>query len=177
MEQNELRQKLTEAYNVFISTVRKLPDAEFVLSTNGKWAGGQQLAHIIKSVSPVNFAFALPDFVLKMAFGKANRPSRTYQQLVEKYQGKLAQGGKAPKQFVPKSVTLNQREVLIKKLEKLIATLNKRIDRLSEKQLDELLLPHPLMGKLTFREMIYFTIYHSQHHEKQITANLKNQNT
>lgn len=25
--------------------------------------------------------------------------------------------------------------------------------------------PHPLLGKLTLREMMFFTIYHVQHHE------------
>jgi len=26
------------------------------------------------------------------------------------------------------------------------------------------LLPHPLLGKVTVREMLYFTIHHVQHH-------------
>jgi hypothetical protein len=25
-------------------------------------------------------------------------------------------------------------------------------------------MPHPLLGKITAREMIYFTVYHSEHH-------------
>jgi hypothetical protein len=47
--------------------------------------------------------------------------------------------------------------------------LARRIDRFSETQLDQLILPHPLLGKLTLREMLYFTIYHVQHHQKQLT--------
>jgi hypothetical protein len=34
-------------------------------------------------------------------------------------------------------------------------------------------LPHPLLGKLTLREMIYFTIYHVQHHHKLVQNQLK----
>jgi hypothetical protein len=30
--------------------------------------------------------------------------------------------------------------------------------------LDEYLLPHPLIGKLTIREILYFTIYHNLRH-------------
>ena len=30
--------------------------------------------------------------------------------------------------------------------------------------LDAVLLPHPLLGKLTVREMLFFTVYHVQHH-------------
>jgi hypothetical protein len=39
--------------------------------------------------------------------------------------------------------------------------------------LDLLILPHPLLGKLTLREMLYFTLYHVEHHEKQVLENLK----
>lgn len=33
-------------------------------------------------------------------------------------------------------------------------------------ELDKYILPHPLLGKLTIREMMYFTIYHVEHHKK-----------
>ena len=31
-------------------------------------------------------------------------------------------------------------------------------------QLDQYIAPHPLLGKITVRELCYFTIYHTQHH-------------
>jgi hypothetical protein len=37
-----------------------------------------------------------------------------------------------------------------------------------------LILPHPLLGKITIREMLYFTAYHVQHHENIIKRDLKN---
>jgi len=42
----------------------------------------------------------------------------------------------------------------------------------SEEDLDKLILPHPLLGKLTLREMMYFTIYHVQHHQRIVERNL-----
>lgn len=173
MEIAELQQKLKESHVRFIGTISRVTDADFSKSNNQKWTAGQQLEHIIKSVAPVNLAFALPAFALKMFFGKANRPSRTYDQLVERYQGKLKEGGRAPGRFVPASVSISQRAALTSKLEKLVASLSARIEGFSDPQLDLLLLPHPLLGKLTLREMIYFTIYHAGHHEKQVTDNLK----
>jgi hypothetical protein len=89
MEISELQRKLKESHVHFIGTVNRVADADFTKSVNQKWTAGQQLDHIIKSVAPVNLALALPAFVLKMSFGKANRPSRTYDQLVEKYKGKI----------------------------------------------------------------------------------------
>jgi len=34
----------------------------------------------------------------------------------------------------------------------------------TDEKLDNYLAPHPLLGKLTLRELIYFTIYHTEHH-------------
>jgi hypothetical protein len=33
-------------------------------------------------------------------------------------------------------------------------------------------LPHPLLGKLTIREMLYFTVYHGEHHRLHTEQNL-----
>lgn len=173
MEVSELQRKLKETHVHFIGTINRVADADFTKSVNQKWTAGQQLDHIIKSVAPVNLAFALPAFVLKMSFGKANRPSRSFEQLVEKYWIKLNEGGRAPGRFVPASISIGQRAALISKLEKLVASLSARVEGFSEQQLDLLILPHPLLGKLTLREMIYFTIYHAGHHEKQVIDNLK----
>lgn len=169
----ELQEKLNESHTQFIHTIRQVADADFTRSVNNKWTAGQQLEHIIKSVAPVNLALRLPRVLLRLAFGKANRPSRTYDQLVEKYRFKLSQGGRAPSRFVPRAVALAEREELINTLSRLMVDLNKKLDGFSEAQLDLLLLPHPLLGKLTLREMMYFTVYHAGHHEKQVSDNLK----
>lgn len=173
---DELQQRLKENHSRFISTIRTLSDEDFLKSVNSKWTAGQQLEHIIKSVAPVNMAFGMPAFMLKLMFGKANRPSRTYDQLVEKYKQKLSEGGRATNRFLPAPVSLQQRVGLFNTLEKLNTSLSRRLNGFSEEQLDILILPHPLLGKLTFREMIYFTIYHAEHHEKQTIVNLERQN-
>lgn len=177
MNISELQQKLKESHTQFVATIRNVSDDDFTKSINQKWTAGQQLEHIIKSVAPVNQAFALPGFLLKILFGKANRPSRSYAQLVEKYQGKLSAGGYAPGRFAPAAVDLEQRELYLNKLEKLARSLSNRLQGFSEDQLEKLVLPHPLLGKLTLREMIYFTIYHAGHHENQVVDNLKKQIT
>lgn len=171
----ELQQMLKENHVRFSTTIQELSDEDFLKSASGKWTAGQQLEHIIKSVAPVNMAFGMPAFMLRLMFGKTNRPSRTYDQLVEKYKQKLSAGGRATNRFLPAPVTLQQRQELFNRLEKLNTSLNRKLNGFSEQQLDILILPHPLLGKLTFREMIYFTIYHVTHHEKQVIANLERQ--
>jgi len=40
----------------------------------------------------------------------------------------------------------------------------KQINNWSEEKLDKCLIPHPLLGKLILREMLFFTNWHTQHH-------------
>jgi len=173
MNKHQIIEQLTEKHKAFYKELQNLSENDFTYSLAGKWSAGQQLDHIIRSAGPVNLAFGLPGFVLRLLFGKTNRPSRSYDGLVEKYQSKLKDGGKAPGRFIPPPVRVDQREQLIQKLESIVNSIVKRSEKYTEEQLDKLLLPHPLLGKLTFREMLYFTIYHVQHHHKQVINNLQ----
>lgn len=173
MNKSEIQQQLRENHTRFIKSILALSDADFLKSNQGKWTAGQQLEHIVKSVSPVNLGFSLPSFLLKIVFGKANRPSKSYDALVEKYHSKLAAGGKSSAPFIPKAVRVADKEKLARRLHALVDSLAVRTGSLTDEQLDLLILPHPLLGKLTFREMLYFTIYHVQHHEAQVSQNLK----
>jgi hypothetical protein len=49
-------------------------------------------------------------------------------------------------------------------LRKSVNSICKYTDEYSEVQLDHYILPHPLLGKVTIQEMMYFTIYHAEHH-------------
>lgn len=177
MNKSEIKLRLLESHNQFISHLKALTDQDFTRVVNGKWSAGQQLDHIIKSIAPVKLAFSLPKFLLAVVFGKANRESKTYDALVAKYQSKLSEGGKAPGRFIPKSIAVAERDELFKTLFSKVNLLSDLVDRYSEAQLDRYVLPHPLMGKITLREMLYFTIYHVGHHEKQIIRNLTSQPT
>lgn len=150
--------------------IERQTSAQFVESPNGKWSAGQNLDHLNKSLSPVNLALRLPRFVLKLLFGKPNRTPRTYDQLVERYHQKLAAGGKASRQFIPPTISADQKEKLIIKFRKETRAMSKLMSHWQEDQLDSYLLPHPLLGKLTIREMLFFSAYHIQHHHKLLQA-------
>ena len=114
----------------------------------------------------MNLAYALPVIALKLKFGIANRPSKTYDQLVEKYTRKLAEGGKAIGQFIPDAIPYDNKQKLQDKYAKQKESLIRKISRYKEEDLDKYILPHPLLGKLTLREMLFFTIHHNHHHLK-----------
>lgn len=166
MNKTELIQLLETNHNTFIQLMEGLSAADFEKQTADKWTPGQQLEHILRSVSPVSLAFSLPGFVLRLVFGKANRPSRSYEALVAKYHAALQKGGKASGRFeVKKPVPVENRNSLLTALRRTVLQLNRLSAATSEADLDKYILPHPLLGKLTLREMLYFTAYHVQHHQ------------
>ncbi|HEX7906340.1 MAG TPA: DinB family protein [Chitinophagaceae bacterium] len=161
---NEIALQLDEKVSAFVNYIKTLSQDEFEATPNEKWSAGQNLDHMVKAIEPLQLPFQLPKFMLKLMFGKANRPSKTYDELVVKYKRKLAEGGKASGRFIPPVIAFENKDTLIQtyllQKEKLI----KKIRKQNETALDTYILPHPLLGKLTLREMLYFTIYHNQHH-------------
>jgi hypothetical protein len=173
MNKAEIGSLLQTNHRQFIELQLSLDEKKFTTSVNGKWSPCQELDHIIRAVQPVVLSFYLPAFFLKLIFGVANRPSKSHEALIEKYQLKLTNGGKASGRFVPRGISFNGKVEALKKLESLVKTLIQKTEAKSEEWLDHIILPHPLLGKLTMREMLYFTAYHVQHHRKNTIRNLE----
>jgi hypothetical protein len=151
----------TDAFNNFILALNK---EQFETAPDGKWSAGQNLDHLIRSIKPLQLAYSLPKFILWILFGKANRPSKNYEVLVAKYKVKLAAGGRASGPFIPPDISFEKKSGLIKKYENQKKKLVAKIEAQDEEDLDRYILPHPLLGKVTLREMLFFTVYHNEHH-------------
>lgn len=155
---------LSEKVDAFNNYIASLNEEQFEATPNGKWSAGQNLDHLIRAIKPLQLAYGLPKFALNVLFGKTNRPSRSYDDLVTKYKTKLAAGGKASGPFIPPIIRFEKKDELIKKYSEQKQKLINKIEKQSEADLDKYILPHPLLGKVTLREMLYFTIYHNEHH-------------
>jgi len=155
---------LNEKIDAFNSYITPLGREQFEATPNGKWSAGQNLDHLIRAIKPLQLAYGLPKIALTVLFGKTNRPSRTYDELVTKYKTKLAAGGKASRPFIPPTIRFERKDDLVKKYTEQKQKLVSKIEKQSEIDLDKYILPHPLLGKVTLREMLYFTIHHNEHH-------------
>jgi hypothetical protein len=173
MNKQEIAGKLTGNHQKFADFIAGLTEQDFMFAPVEKWSAGQQIEHIIRGVSPLATALTLPKFAPRLLFGKADHDSVDYETVVKNYHARLAAGGKASGRFIPPEVGFKERENLRDKLSKTVADLVKRMEKFTEAQLDEYVLPHPLLGKLTIREMLYFTIYHVEHHHKAALRNLE----
>jgi hypothetical protein len=160
----DLIEAMTENHQRFSNYMNILTESEYLYAMPEKWSAGQQLDHIVRSTKPLILAVQLPRFVLKLIFGKANRPSMSFDELVKKYEDKLANGAKATGSFIPPKIGFDKKNALINELNSIITKINTGVEKFSEEDLDNCLLPHPLLGKITFREMLYFTIDHVDHH-------------
>lgn len=175
MDKAQISQTLIARHQDFLRSISGLSDVDFQRKPGEKWTAGQQLDHIMKSVRQVDKAFSMPMAVLKIKFGTTSRRSRTYEQLVREYLQVLKENQDyvLPSKFAPEEISFLSRNKKLLELENLIKRLNRNISKTSNGYLNTHILPHPVMGKLTLREILYFTIYHVQHHHKQILPNLK----
>ena len=173
MNKCEIKDSLEKRYSNFAEFINGLSNDEFLFIYQSKWSAGQQLKHIVLCVNPLVQVFGMPAKMIEQNFGKTENPGRTYEKLLTDYLEKLNQGGKAPNQYVPEVVSENEKLELLKTLPELIEKLNKEIEVFTEEELDILLIPHPLLGNISLREMLYNAIYHVEHHQKQAENNLK----
>jgi len=118
-----------------------------------KWTIAQYIDHLTKSIQPINKALNMPKLALRTMFGKCKREEMIYETLFKNYKAALAEGGKASKTFVP-TTTPFEKEKSAQKLESVMANLIDNINKWKEPKLSVYQLPHPLLGKLSVREIV-----------------------
>lgn len=136
------------------------------------WSPSDNLDHLIKSHKPISKALKLPKFTLQALFGKPKKPSMTYEKLCQIYRNELAKGAQAAGRYLPTQENPNEnaeerKKELLDQFLKASSELVSIAEKWEEDELDEFLLPHPLIGKLTIREILFFTIYHNLRHASQ----------
>jgi uncharacterized damage-inducible protein DinB len=166
LTKNEITRQLQSVTEEFVDYCKDIDSDHFFRQPAVKWSIAQNVKHLIVSANATKLAYSLPKFMVGLYAGKPNRGSRSYDELVHKYKTKLQQGGKASGQFVPAAISPvsgkeNMLDLFSRSMGRLIDNINKKW---SDAKLDQYLAPHPLLGKITLRELAYFTIYHTQHH-------------
>lgn len=166
LSKEEIIKQLTTASNDVQTYCSNINNELFFYPPADKWSIAQNIEHLIIAAKSTIPAYNLPKFIVRLYAGKTNRPSRTYDELVAKYQLKLANGGKAGGRFVPnQSAAGKRKEKLLQQLSSVMNKLSITIQqKWNDSQLDNYIAPHPLLGKITLRELGYFTIYHTYHH-------------
>jgi hypothetical protein len=166
MDKLDISDLLEANHKELFDWLNKQPEENWEKGPKDKWTTGQHIQHLVDSLQLLNNALSYPKFILKFKFGICNRPSRDYKTVAKKYQEKLEKNQDRAKKFNKnlKMPTLAERERLLTRFQIQQKKLQYKTKKISDKNLDTLVIPHPLMGKLTIREIIMWTAHHTEHH-------------
>jgi hypothetical protein len=164
----ELVSALIRITNEGAKALGTLPIELFFAPQGLKWSPAEHARHLQKSSAPLVTALRLPPWLLRARFGRPHRPSRSFVALRTDYRGALAAGGQAgqfaPEPEAPPSDAAWRRGEILTHWCLTNGRLCQLLTAWREDRLDTAQLPHPLLGKLTVREMAAFTVYHTTHH-------------
>ena len=166
MTRPELIQVNKEKFQNLFDFLDSHESEKWAQGPEGKWTTGQHIMHLIQSARPLNRALGMPMLVLWYKFGKANRGPRTYDLVKDKYKTKLAAAGNVLSPFsrnMPETPPEGKQDI-IAQLKKEKDILLKKINKISEKNMDKYLIPHPLLGRMLIREMLMWNAIHVDHH-------------
>ncbi|MBE0672208.1 MAG: DinB family protein [Anaerolineales bacterium] len=145
-----------------------IPAKDFFHREGEAWSASDNVDHMIKAIKPVAKALGLPKLALQTMFAKPENPSRTYNEICSVYRAEIAKGAQASGTFLPDQTPPanpeEKKEELLSQLGNVMERLIAAVEKWDDKDLEEAQLPHPILGKLTLREMLYFTIYHNLRH-------------
>lgn len=172
MHRDEIADLLEEKYHALLDWLENQEDEKWMSGPENKRTEGQQALHLLKSITPLNDVLSMPRFMFKYTLGTANRAPRDYDTIVADYLERLEaykKTAKPPKTLsVPK---IRDKRYILTRLQVESKKLQYKTRRISDKNLDTLVLPHPVMGKILIREMLMWCAYHAEYHFKQLQEN------
>ena len=145
-----------------------LPAAVFSGGSDEDWSPGHHLKHLVLSNTPVASALTLPRGRLPVR--DTAQAHRSYSEMRAFYQGALSTGARAFGPFLP-TLDGTQTEAVAGYTGS-AELLNHACLHWSEPELDGYAMPHPVLGLLSVREMLFFTVHHNQHHLNGVRSKL-----
>jgi len=149
---------------------RAIPPDQFFVRQGKIWSASDNVDHLVKSIKPIILALKIPRLGLRSMFGKAEHSSRTYAEICKAYEDEIARGAQAFGRFLPDQhmpvQAEEQKKHLLEQFSRANQALLSALGEWQDMELDRYQLPHPILGKLTLREMLFFTIFHILRHAR-----------
>lgn len=166
MDKQAINDLLEEKHQELFDFLENQPYEKWIQGPSGKWTTGQHALHLLDSIKKVNHAMSFPSFLLKYKFGTSNRELREYNTITQRYQEKLSANQDKARVFNSdlKTPALKEKKRIVDTLKIQNKKLQYKTNKWKDKNLDNLILPHPLMGKMPVREIVMWTAHHIEHH-------------
>ncbi len=169
--QSEIVEQIASIQEGISRDIGCMSDTQFNDGSIEAWSAAAYLKHLLLSVKPVAKGMGFPADVLKQQFDSSNRASRPYAGVVSAYQKRLDEGVRAEDYDkvvpifyrFPEGIT-DERAYLLQSWDDANQRLISAVQQRSEAELDSLQMPHPAIGMITLREMLFFTIFHNTLH-------------
>ncbi|WP_075342710.1 DinB family protein [Tenacibaculum agarivorans] len=173
MDKTQINKLLEEKHQKLYNWLDTKEGDFWAQGPENKWTIGQHIAHLADANKRIQTALSIPSFILKAKFGKANRPVRSIEEIIKRYNEKLAANQEKAKEFNKNIAVPNKEEfeASLKVLKESTKRMMAKTLKFSDKKLDNVILPHPLLGKMPLREIIMWTAYHTEHHTKDLIEN------
>lgn len=166
MHKNEIISELRASHHAFWKTAISLPNPS--VSVNNKWSVAQNVEHITIALQRFSNYLMLPKSDIKSKFGCTDRPSASMETIVKVFRSALENGIQTTKTFAPQLVPETSIGKLVTQGKEALAALILNMETWTEDDLDLYYCPHPVLGKITVREVLYFTAYHVGHHHETL---------
>jgi hypothetical protein len=144
------------------------PEAFFRRPAPEVWAPADQVRHLTKAIRAVTRGLRIPRLFLLVRFGWHRGASRTLAQIRSDYERALGTGVRA-REFAPRALATTEMDAagrarVMAHHATAVTEFAGALARWPARALDRYQLPHPLLGKLSVREMVLFTLLHNVHH-------------
>ena len=160
---------LEESFQIVDHSISELALGQCQVGFKGKWNTAQQMEHLILSNVPVLKALHLPKSQMRHMFGELDRTGQNFNDLKARYIQILSeQNIIPPARFQPREEPVETLDAARAKWEEVSVGFQEVAAKWGEEELDDYVIPHPAMGNLSVREMLFFVIFHNAHHLRQI---------
>jgi hypothetical protein len=160
----EIQNTLSSVFNELNEQVSTINAKDFKVSKNGKWNIAQNIEHLTLSNNITALSFRMPKTVLQRLFKIHRSANLNYDEVTWRYQKALGNGAKAALAFQPIFSKFPVIILVLKFWKLSCSNLLSALKNWSEADLDTYQVQHPILGKISLRELALFTIYHTRHH-------------
>jgi uncharacterized damage-inducible protein DinB len=163
----------------FQTLLSSISPEQFFDDSSESWSVGQHVQHITSAVNRVAQGLANPGLLPKR---EPTTASRDFATLKQTYLDTLKNTPVETLRQFGSRVTLEERQDLeayktqmISSFANAITNFNTALEGFDEENLETLGMPHPLLGIISSREMVFFIVYHNTHHHNGVLKLLQNQ--
>lgn len=169
----ELRAGLVRLHREIGEAVGEMSTEEFLAPQGQHWSPAEHLRHLVTANRMLAAGLKTPKILLTLRFGRSRVGSQSYEEVRSRYRGALAAGGRASGRYDPSERTIDKepevlRRWIMKRWDAAGRELEESMSGWSDTSLDRQQAKHPLLGVMTARELLYFTLYHNAHHARRI---------